>query len=135
MENILQKHTSYILQFIDSARFMDCSLSNLVNNVSEGIHIIKCKFGCYDKNYEIRGIKYKYWNCFMQYISFKDDLKEYKCLCCHKSYQPKFGKMLKEPYFNTYKFSNRGSKKFILLLGKRVYPYEYMSDWQKFNKT
>ena len=32
------KNTSYILQFIDNARFMASSLSNLVNNFSEGIH-------------------------------------------------------------------------------------------------
>ena len=30
----------YILQFIDSARFMAGSLSNRVNNLSEGIHIV-----------------------------------------------------------------------------------------------
>ena len=29
------KHISYILQFIDNARFMASSLSNLVNNSSE----------------------------------------------------------------------------------------------------
>ena len=29
------KHISYILQFIDNARFMTSSLSNLVNNNSE----------------------------------------------------------------------------------------------------
>ena len=38
-----KKKKSYILQFIDSARFMACSLSNVVNNLSEGIHRIKCK--------------------------------------------------------------------------------------------
>ena len=36
---------SYILQFIDSAKFMASSLSTLVNNLSEGIHKIKCKYG------------------------------------------------------------------------------------------
>ena len=35
------KNISYILQFIDSTRFMASSLSNLVNNFSEGIHKIK----------------------------------------------------------------------------------------------
>ena len=40
----ITKNISYILQFIDSARFMASSLSNLVNNLSEGIHKIKCKF-------------------------------------------------------------------------------------------
>ena len=39
------KDIFYILQFIDSARFMSSSLSNLVNNLSEGIHKIKCRFG------------------------------------------------------------------------------------------
>ena len=35
------KNISYILQFIDSASFMASSLSNLVNNLFEGIHRIK----------------------------------------------------------------------------------------------
>ena len=46
MKNIL-----YILQFIDSARFMASSLSNLVYILSEGIHKIKCKHGHEDKKY------------------------------------------------------------------------------------
>ena len=36
----VRKNISYILQFIDSARFMASSLSNLVNSLSEGIHKI-----------------------------------------------------------------------------------------------
>ena len=35
------KNISYILQFIDSTRFMASLLSNLVNNFSQGIHKIK----------------------------------------------------------------------------------------------
>ena len=34
----------YILQFIDSARFMISSLSTLVNNLSEVMHNIKFKY-------------------------------------------------------------------------------------------
>ena len=34
----ITKNISYILQFIDSARFMTSSLSNLANNLSERIH-------------------------------------------------------------------------------------------------
>ena len=41
----ITKNISYILQVIDSARFMASSLSNLANNLSEGIHRIKCKHG------------------------------------------------------------------------------------------
>ena len=36
--------------------------------------------------------------------------------------------------FNAYKFSNHDNNKFILLLRKRVYPYEYMDDWEKFSE-
>ena len=38
------KAISYRLKFIDSARFMANSLSNLVNNLAEGIHRIECKY-------------------------------------------------------------------------------------------
>ena len=39
MKKKLENYT-YILQFIDSARLMASSLSNLVNNLSEGIYRI-----------------------------------------------------------------------------------------------
>ena len=35
---------SYKLKFIDSARFMATSLSNLVDNLKEGIHKVKSKY-------------------------------------------------------------------------------------------
>ena len=103
---------------------MASSLSNLVNNLSEGIHRIKCKFGHDDKKYETCVIKYKYYNCFLEYSNFKDDLIECKCLRCNKSCQRKFDEKLKERFFNTYKFSNHDNNKFILLLQKGVYPYK-----------
>ena len=36
---------------------------------------------------------------------------------------------------NTYSFCNDDLNKFILLLRKGVYPYEYMDSWEKFNET
>ena len=36
---------------------------------------------------------------------------------------------------NIYKFYNHDNNKFILLLRKGVYSYEYISDWEKFNET
>ena len=44
------KNISYVLQFIDSARFKASSLSNLVNNFSEGIRRIKYKYEHAEKN-------------------------------------------------------------------------------------
>ena len=43
---------SYILHYIDIARFMASSLSNHVNNLSEEIYRIKCKYGHDDKKCE-----------------------------------------------------------------------------------
>ena len=40
-EKKIEKAIFFRLQFIDSARFMTSSLSNLVNNLAKGIHKIK----------------------------------------------------------------------------------------------
>ena len=104
---------SYILQFLDRARFMASSLSNLVNNCSEGIHGIKCKYKRDNKKCETSGTTYKACHSFLEYTKFKDDLLEYKCFCCNKNYQQKFDEKLKEQLFNIYKFSNH------LLMRKR----------------
>ena len=49
---------------------MASSLSNLVNNLSEGIYRIACKYGHDDKKCETCGTKYKYCDCFLEYIYF-----------------------------------------------------------------
>ena len=97
---------SYKMKFIDSARFVASSLTNLVDNLAEGIHKTKCK-DC---------------NCFLEYESVKDNLIKYKCLSCNKDYSNKFDEKLKKRFKNTFKFSKNDISKFILLL-KGVYPY------------
>ena len=123
-----------MLHIIESTRFMASSLSNHVNKLSEAIYRIKCKHGHDDKKYQAKEYKYKYCDCFLEYRKFKDDLIGYKSLRCSKKYPHKFDKKLKERVFNTYKFSNHDNNKFISLLQKGVYPYEYMNKWGKFNE-
>ena len=41
---------------------------------------------------------------------------------------------IKGKIFNTYWSSNHDNNQFILFLWKNVYPYEYIDDWEKFNK-
>ena len=60
------KNISYQLQFIDSARFMASSLSNLVNNLCDRVQRIKCKYRQDDKKCETCRIKYKYRDCFLE---------------------------------------------------------------------
>ena len=59
-EEEITKNICYILQFIDSPRLMTSSLSNLVNNLCEGIHKIKYKCNHDDKKCETHRIKCKY---------------------------------------------------------------------------
>ena len=54
----ITKNICHRLQFIDSI-FMASSLSNLVHNLSEGIHRINVNANMIIKKCETRGIKYK----------------------------------------------------------------------------
>ena len=59
----------------------------------------------------------------------------HKCLSCNKYYSKKLNEGLKKKFKNIFTFSNNIINKFILLLKKGVYPYEYMNDWEKVNET
>ena len=92
---------------------MASSLSSLVDNLSKGIHKIKCN------------------DC----ESAKDNWIKYICLSCNKDYSSKIDEELRKRFKNTFKFSNNDINKFILLLRKDLYPYESMDEWEKFNET
>ena len=89
---------------------MPTSLSKLVDNLSKGLHnnrFIDCK-SCLD------------------YMITKDEKLIFRCFNCKKSYEKDFNKELIERFANIYEFCNGDLNKFILLLRKGVYPYEYM---------
>ena len=46
-----------------------------------------------------------------------------------------FNKELIKRFVNIYGFCNEYMNKFILLLRKGVYPYEYMDSWERFDET
>ena len=93
------------------------SLSNLVNNLTERIQKIKCK-DC---------------DCFLEYECVKNILIKYKCLSCNKDFLNKLDEEVKKRLENVFNFSNNDIDKFILLLRKVDYTYEYMDDWEKFH--
>ena len=98
------------IKLIDKARFITSSLSN---NVAEEIHEINCK-DC---------------ECFLQCKSIKESLIKYK------DYSNKPDKELIKQFKNTFRFFNNDINRFILLLRKGVYPYEYIDESEKFNET
>ena len=55
-------------------------------------------------------------------------------LYCNNYYKTKFNKDLIKKFKNTYSFCDNDLNKFVLLLRKGVYPYEYMDSWEKFNE-
>ena len=85
---------------------MSSSLSNLADNLSDGLHNIK-------------SIDY---DLIINIISAeKDDLLIFNFLKCSKNHKKHFNKELINKFANTYEFSNRDINKFILLLQKGVY--------------
>ena len=109
---------TYKIKFIDSFRFMATSLSKLVDNLTDNIHNDKC-------------IKCKSNLCFVRAMN---ETLLFKCIACEKEYEKEINKELVERFANTYKFCNNDINKFIMLLRKGVYPYEYIDEWDKFNE-
>ena len=110
---------TYKIKFIDSYRFISMTLSKFIENLSEGIHhnaCVDCK-SCLD------------------YIKTKNEKLIFKCFNCKTHYEKDFNKELIKRFASTYEFCNGNINKFILLLRKGVYPYEYMNNWERFNET
>ena len=97
---------------------MATSLSKLVDNLTDNIRSDKC-------------IKCKFNLSFVRAINEK---LIFKCIDCEKEYEKEFNKELLKRFSNTYEFCDNDLNKFLILLRKGVYLYEYMDEWNKFNE-
>ena len=115
---------------------MSSSLSKLVDNLSEGIHNNKCA-DCKSN---------------LDYIKTENEKLILERYSCKQRYRKKFNKELITRFASTYEFCNNdrtGStaepsslerssseriNKFVLLLRKGVYPYEYADTWERFRE-
>ena len=109
---------TYKIKFIDSYRFMATSLSKLVDNLTEDIHGDKC-VDCKSD---------------LSYMKVMDETLIFRCFNCKKNYKKENNKELIERFASTDKFCNNDLNKFVMLLRKGVYPYEYM-DYRHVNNV
>ena len=68
-------------------------------------------------------------------MTTKDEKLFFRYFSCKKNYEKDFNKDLIQRFANIYEFCNGVLNKFILLLRKGIYPYEYIDSWQRFDKT
>ena len=104
----------YKIKFINSFRFMSRSLSTLVDNLPD----INCK-KCDNKR---------------EYIGFKENNLLVECSDCNAWFEKDIEELIKR-FANTCVFCKKDLNKFILLLRKGVYLYEYMDNWEIFDET
>ena len=102
---------------------MQSKLSDLVDNLSE-INNKDCKTCMERKNIKSE----------CEFIGFKNNRLNYRCKECNEiSTKPINGLIEKFP--KMYQFCNGDFNKFVLILRKGVYLYEYMDSWERFNET
>ena len=98
---------------------MSSSLSSFVDNLSEVFHSDKCT-DC---------------KSCLDYMMLKDYQLVFRYFLCKMIDKKDFNKKFIKGFANIYEFCNGDTNKFILLLRKGVYPYEYMDSWEKFDET
>ena len=96
---------------------MSSSLPNFVDNLSEGLYNDKCT----DRK-SCLAYMFRYFGIFRYFE-------------CKKNYKKNFNKEFIKRFKNIYEFCDKDINKFILLLRKGVYPYEYMDNWERFDET
>ena len=109
---------TYKIKFIDSFRFMATSLSKFVDNLTDNIHNDKC-------------VKCK---SNLSFVNAMNETLTFECVDCKKEYKKDIDNKLKERFSNVYEFCDYDVNKFITLLRKGAYSYEYMDEWDKFDE-
>ena len=117
------KTITYKIKFVDTCRFMPSKLSDLVDNLSE-INNKDCKTCMERKNIKSE----------CEFIGLKNNRLNYRCKECNGTSTKSVNDLIKK-FPRMYKFCNGDLNKFVLLLRKGVYPYEYMDSWERFNET
>ena len=102
---------------------MQSKLSDLVDNLSE-INNKDCKTCMERKNIKSE----------CDFIGFKNNRLNYRCKECKETCTKSINELI-EKFPRMYQFCNGDLNKFVLLLRKGVYPYEYMDSWERFNET
>ena len=97
--------------------------SDLIDNLSE-IYKKECK----GRRMERKKIKSE-----CDFIGLKNNKLNYKCKKCGKRYFKSINGLIKK-FPNMHRFCGANINKFVLLLRKGVYPYEYMDSWKRFNE-
>ena len=120
-KNQRKKVITYNLKFIDSDKYMSKVLSTLVDNLSE-INKSHCE------EEEDKVIKTKIIKGTGKTIIHAT------CKTCN-SKEDQLLHTLTKNFPSTYKLCNKNTEKSILLLKKRIYPYEYMGSTDRFDET
>ena len=152
---IVRDHCRYTGKYRGAAH----KICNLMYNTPKEIPVIPHNGSSYDYHFIIKGLAEEFevdFECLGEnkekYITFSLPIKkesneggtiiyniklidsfDFKKRCSRK-FTEKLEKKLTTKFKNTYKFCNEDIDKFILLLRKVVYPYEYMDDWSRFDE-
>ena len=102
---------------------MQSKLSDLVDNISV-INNKDCKTCMERKNIKSE----------CDFIGLKNNGLNYRCKESKKTFTKSINGLI-EKFPSVHKFFNGDLNKFVLLLRKGVYPYEYMDSWERFDET
>ena len=74
------------------------------------------------KKCKMCGIKQKDCECFLEYTNFKDNLMQYKCLCCNKNYHKMFDRNLhRKAQLKSYINMNTDLRKMQKMILKKIF--------------